>query len=140
MPKQDRTKHQQLIIANWLTIAAAAWDGYVKTGAGAIAIHMDLPPEEMAKITPDLISELSQPIPLPGDLPMVYFPDKNAREIWTGGWPLPELKRMVRKYDPRTQVVVIFLYRDGHVDSYRIALPDDPPPPVAYRMTKGRLN
>ncbi|MBE7474360.1 MAG: hypothetical protein HS114_34955 [Anaerolineales bacterium] len=141
MPKQDRTKHQELIIANWLTIAAAAWDGYVKTGRGAIAIYMDLTPEEIAQIAPEMMSELSRPVKLPGDLPMVFFPDKFARKIWgKGGWPLPDLKRMVLNYIPAQQVVVAFMYRDGHIDSYRIALPDDPPPPEAYKMQKGRLN
>lgn len=53
-------------------------------------------------------------------------------------WP-PDEARMVREYDPNTEVVTVILRDDGGVSSYRMYMPGRPSPPQAYELMKEEL-
>jgi hypothetical protein len=50
-----------------------------------------------------------------------------------------DVKRMVKDYNPRLEVVFVFLRVDGGVSSYRLHIRNQPSPPEAYEELKREL-
>ena len=125
---ESRESHGAFIMLNWELAAAAAWQGYVKHGRGAIVIDVN-----RAKDPP------------PG-MPY-YFGTSQAAYVsqrmikrQPGDWDWPDFERMVRQYDPNTEVVFMFLRTDGGSSGYRVGTaPGRPTPPRAFALHRGEL-
>jgi hypothetical protein len=50
-----------------------------------------------------------------------------------------DVKRMVKEYNPRLEVVFVFLREDGGVSSYRLQIRNQPSPSEAYEELKQEL-
>ena len=115
--------HKEFIIANWEPAAAIAWQGYQQEGRGAIMV----------------VSEWGQ-VRDPwraGETPGAYVSGRKVKE-WAVDWPIEDVERMVKAYDPQREVVFVFLRLDGGVSCYRISVPHLLPP-AAYDGLKGQL-
>lgn len=85
-------------------IAAAARNGYQLHGRGA------------------LVLDQTGARPFSG----YYVDEITARETGVG-WPSPEVESMVRDYDPRQELIVVFLRSDGRPTTYQIHYESGPP-------------
>ena len=124
---ESRESHTAFIVLNWDLAAAAAWKGYLKQGRGAMVIDVnrakDPPPG-----TPYYF----------GETPGAFISQRMARRLG-GGWDWPDFERMVRQYDPNTEVVFMFLRADGGSSGYRVNLPGRMTPPAAYAARRGEI-
>jgi len=120
---EDPQIHKQFILVNWEPAAAIAWQEYQRQGRGAIMVV-----SEWGKVR--------DPWRV-GETPGAYVSEKNVKE-WSVAWPNEDVERMVKAYDPRREVVFVFLRLDGGVSSYRISIPYLLPP-EAYEQMKGQL-
>jgi hypothetical protein len=50
-----------------------------------------------------------------------------------------DVKRMVKEYDPRLEVVFVFLRQDGGVSGYRLRTRNQQTPPEAYETLEREL-
>lgn len=120
---ESRESHLEFIRINWPVAAAFAWQQYRKQGRGCIVFDVakaqDPPPGE-----PHLF----------GETPGAYVPYKVVRAAGD-----EDVKRMVREYDPRRQVVFVFLRQDGGVSSYSLHIRNQQTPPEAYEELKREL-
>ena len=120
---ESRESHAEFIRINWPTAAAFAWQQYRNQGRGCIVIDVtkaqDPPPGESH---------------LFGETPGAYVPYKVVRV--TGD---DDVKRMVKEYNPRQEVVFVFLRMDGGVSSYRLKIRNQSSPPEAYEELKREL-
>ena len=120
---ESRESHVEFIRINWPMAAAFAWQQYRKQGRGCLVVDVakaqDPPPGESH---------------LFGETPGAYVPYKVARI--TGD---DDVKRMIKEYNPRQEVVFVFLRKDGGVSSYRLHIRYQPSPPEAYDELKREL-
>jgi len=88
----------------------ATWQQYRNQGRGCLVIDVtkaqDPPPGESH---------------LFGETPGAYVPYKVVRITGDG-----DVKRMVKEYNPRQEVVFVFLRKDGGVSSYRLQIRNQP--------------
>ncbi len=120
---ESRESHLEFIRINWPVAAAFAWQQYREQGRGCIVIDVT-----KAKDPPLGESHLF------GEILGAYVPYPIVRV--TGD---ADVKRMVRDYDPRLEVVFVFLRVDGGVSSYRLHIRNQPSPPEAYEELKREL-
>jgi hypothetical protein len=120
---ESRESHMEFIRINWPVAAAFAWKQYRSQGRGCIVIDV-----AKAKDAPPGASHLF------GETMGAYIPYKVVRV--TGD---ADVKRMVKDYDPRVEVIFVFLRVDGGVSSYRLHIRNQPSPPEAYEDLKHEL-
>jgi hypothetical protein len=120
---ESRESHLAFIQLNWPIAAAAAWQQYRRQGRGCIVFD---------------VAEAQEPPPgeshLFGETPGRYVPYKVVRASGDA-----DVERMVKKYNPRREVVFVFLRRDGGVSSYQLSIQGQPSPPEAYEALKREL-
>jgi hypothetical protein len=121
--RESRESHLEFIRINWPVVAAFAWQQYRRQGRGCMVIDV-----AKAKDPPPGESHLF------GETPGAYVPYRVVRA--TGD---EDVQRMVREYDPRLEVVFVFLRQDGGVSSYRLHIRNQPTPPEAYETLKREL-
>ena len=107
MAHSDRQAHMAFIQRNLDFLLAAAWQGYQAQGRGAICIDAD-------RAVPD-------PVWAGGITPGLYLTRTMLGEQGMD-WPDPDIKRMVRQYDPEKEIVVAIL-GGGDGDYYRFGMP-----------------
>lgn len=115
---ESRDSHLAFIMGNWSVLAAWSWRGYQEGGRGCMVID-----SKQASTEPTVTSRL-------GETPAVYLVADQVPEI-------EEVRRMIREYDPETEVVVVILRLDGGQSEYRLrgpVLPVD-----AYRALEGEM-
>lgn len=120
---ESRESHLEFIRINWPVAAAIAWQQYRQQGRGCIVIDVT-----QAKEPPPGESHLF------GETPGRYVPYKVVRASDDA-----DVQRMVKSYNPRQEVVFVFLRTDGGVSSYRLHIHGQPSPPEAYEMLKREL-
>ncbi len=136
---EDRDSHKEFIEQKWVEMAAVAWAGYQAEGRGAIIIN-----GPGVKLTKGFTGGESGARNLPGKTEAFYVGELGRAFKEVGGWDhLPNKKvggsiaKMVRKYDPETHVVFVFIRRDGGTSIYTVTShplpPNAPMPPNAKR-------
>ena len=118
--RESRESHAEFIRINWPVAAAFAWQQYQKQGRGCLVVDVT-----KSKEPPQGESHLF------GESFGAYVPYRTVRA--TGD---PDVKRMVKEYDPTKEVVFVFLRLDGGVSSYRLHIRNQPSPPEAYEALK----
>ena len=121
--RESRESHAEFIRTNWPVAAAFAWQQYQKQGRGCLVIDVT-----KSKDPPPGASYLL------GESFAAYVPYRGVRA--TGD---PDVKRMVKEYDPAREVVFMFLRLDGGMSSYRVHIRNQPSPPEAYEQLKREL-
>lgn len=121
--RESRESHAEFIRTNWPVAAAFAWQQYQKQGRGCLVIDVtkakDPPPGESYLL---------------GETYAAYMPYRGVRA--TGD---PDVKRMVKEYDPSKEVVFVFLRWDGGMSGYRLHIRNQPSPPEAYEQLKREM-
>ena len=113
-------KHRQFIADHWSGLAAAAWAGFQRHGAGAVVLTV---PEERGQgIERATLFFATQIHNLPG-----------MTEADFSGWEA----RQIEEYDPQSEVVVVVLVK-GRVHGYRATGPVEPT--AAFRGNQASLN
>lgn len=105
--------HQKIMRAQWKEFAAFAWNKYLAEGRGALVIDLRRASKEASGLR----------------VPTFYVADASPSLAARGGWPDEEAARAVADYDPREEVVFIFLRPGGDVFHYIAS--DDPAPSIA---------
>ncbi len=129
---EDRDSHKEFIQQKWREMAAFAWAGYQAEGRGAVIIN-----GAGAKVTKGFIGGESGARNLPGITPALYVGELGRAFKKAGGWDhLPNKKvggliaEKVRKYDPETTVVFVFIHRNNS-DTSIYTVGSSPWPPDA---------
>ena len=107
--------HVTFIRSQWRDFAAFAWEKYLKEGRGAVVVNL---------LKASKSGESLQ-------APTFYVADGSERLSKLGGWPNEEIADAVREYDPRQDVLFVFLRLDGDVFYYNAS--DELTPPMAYQ-------
>lgn len=121
--RESRESQAEFIRINWSVAAAFAWQQHQKQGRGCLVVDVT-----KSKDPPRGESYLF------GKSQAAYVPYQGVRA--TGD---PDVKRMVKEYDPAKEVVFVLLRLDGGVSSYRAHIPNQPSPPEAYEQLKREM-
>jgi hypothetical protein len=106
--------HQTLIRMQWRDFAAFAWQQYSARGRGAVVVDLKRAAAEA--------SSSSQ-------IPTYYVAESSEQLAKRGGWPSEEIHELIHDYDPRQDVVFLFIRVDGEVFHYNVS--DELTPPEA---------
>lgn len=106
--------HQTLIRMQWRDFAAFAWRQYTARGRGAVVVDLKRAAEEESSST---------------QIPTYYVAESSEQLAKRGGWPSEEVEELIREYDPRQDVVFLFIRLDGEVFHYNVS--DELTPPDA---------
>ena len=101
------TTQQVYLQKHWDVLAGIAWREFTAHGRGALIVQNSADPNEEAIFVP--------------------------LEMLTNNLLGHEYAEFVRKYDPRREVVIIFLGVTGSVSAYKGNVPCRATPPEAYR-------
>ena len=108
---QRRHQHMRFIERNLDLLLAVGWAGYQKDGRGAILVDAD-------RAVPD-------PAWAGGITPGLYV-TRAMLQAQNLDWPDTDIKRMVRQYDPQTEIVVAIVSA-ADSDYYRFGAPNKTP-------------
>jgi len=112
---RDRNAHIEFTMANWKTLAKAAYDHYLKQGRGILLINeSDFMNQPKGTIVKYQI----------GYLPQTTQEFVDGIEEKEAGW--------VAEYDAGTTLLIGFLRQDGGLSSYRIDGVGDGTPKALY--------
>ncbi len=116
--------HRTFLADHWPELSAAAFEGYSRHGAGAVALVRAGAPRwfRPAPFEPERLLYTTQIHSLPG-----------ATEADFDGWEA----RQLESYDPRSSALVVFV-EGKTLAGYRVA--GQPSPPVALREARAREN
>ena len=106
--------HQTLIRLQWRDFAAFAWQQYSTRGRGAVIVDLKRAAAEGASTS---------------QIPTYYVAESTEQLNKRGGWPNAEIEELIREYDPRQDVVFLFIRVDGEVFHYNVS--DEITPPDA---------
>jgi hypothetical protein len=109
----EKTRDYDYIDKYWEVLAACAWKEYRVHGRGALLCQIEEPGEEA-----------------------VYLP----LEMLTAHPHLKEYARMLEKYDPLEEVVLIFLRPPASVSAYKGGLSERGTPRQLYKRIKAVLS
>ena len=126
-PRRQRARagdHRRFVADHWPELAAAAFEGYRRHGAGAVVLWREAPPRRLLRraFEPERLWYTTQIHALPG-----------TAEADFDGWEAEQLE----SYDPQGEALVVFV-EGGRPQGYRIA--GDPAPPAARRLAGASLN
>ncbi len=102
--RESRESHAEFIRTNWPVAAAFAWQQYQKQGRGCLVI-------DVTRATDPPLGESY----LFGETFGAYMPYRGVQAIGD-----PDVKRMVKAYDPAKEVVFVFLRLDKGMSGYRV--------------------
>lgn len=116
--------HQRFIADHGAELAAAAFEGYRRHGAGAVILWREAAPRRLRArpFEPERLWYSTQLHVLPG-----------ATDETFDGWEAEQIEI----YDPQAESVVLFV-EGGRFSAYRVSGPV--PPPDALRGARARLN
>lgn len=124
---RDRARdgHDAFLADHWPDLSAAAWDGFLRYGAGAVVLWRERAPGwgRARPFVPERLWYATQAHTLPG---------ADAERDFDG-WPA----QLIERYDPRREAVVVILEgacRRGY------AVAGDVAPVEAHRRAQARLN
>lgn len=116
--------HHRFLLDHWAELAAAAFEGYRRHGAGAVVLWREAAARRFRPrpFQPERLWYTTQIHAIPGTTDADF-----------DGWEA----RQLETYDPRAEGLVVFVEGDG-LSGYRVA--GDPAPPDALRQSAARLN
>lgn len=122
--RRRRGEHRAFIAGHWPSLAAAAYEGYRRHGAGAVVLWRGGAPARVRArpFEPERLFYTTQIHALPGP-PGADFDGWEARQVET--------------YDPDAAAVVVIV-EGGALAGYHASGP--PPPPEALRESRAALN
>jgi len=106
------------IQAQWRDFAAFAWEKHSLEGRGAIIVDLRKASKSSAGL----------------NIPVYYVADGSKSLSARGGWSSDEIAEVIRDYDPKQDVVFIFLRLAGDVFHYNVS--DELTPPQAYEARR----
>jgi hypothetical protein len=106
--------HQTMIRMQWRDFAAFAWRQYLARGRGAVVVDLKRAGERNASTA---------------QIPTYYVAESSEQLLKRGGWPSDEVEGVIRDYDPKQDVIFLFIRLDGEVFHYNVS--DDIAPPDA---------
>jgi hypothetical protein len=106
--------------SQWREFASFAWEKYQSEGRGAVVIDLKRASKNGARF----------------QVPTFYLAEGSERLRERGGWPSQEVAAVIRDYDPRQDVVFIFLRLNGEAFHYNAS--DEMTPPKAYQSKRSR--
>ena len=126
-PRRVRARadaHRDFLASHWAELAAAAFEGYQRHGAGAVVLWRQDAPRRFRPrpFEPERLFYTTQIHNLPG-----------TTEADFDGWEAHQLET----YDPRADALVVFV-EGGGVVGYRVA--GSPPPPRALLDARAGQN
>ena len=98
--------HQTLIRMQWRDFAVFAWQQYSSRGRGAIVVDLKRAAAEGGSSS---------------QIPTYYVAEGSEQLDKRGGWPNAEIEELIREYDPRQDVVFLFIRLDGEVFHYNVS-------------------
>ena len=122
--KEERiVRHKRFLVANWMRLAAFAWEHYQKQGRGAVVVEEgDFVHSEVPQFT---------------TLRLRYVAENTALLKEVGGWPGDKEAGWVASYDPAIRVVVLILRENGGTSGYLIGTSPRPPEAFAQQQAEG---
>lgn len=116
--------HARFVADHWPELSAAAYEGYLRHGAGAVVLWRERAPGRLRPrpFAPERLWYATQVHNLPGAGPDAF-----------DGWAARQLEH----YDPREAAVVVII-EGQHMAGYRVTGPPDPP--EAHRRAAAALN
>lgn len=122
--RQRREAHVQFVAGHWPSLAAAAYEGYRRHGAGAVVLLREAgaPRFRPRPFAPERLFYTTQIHALPG-----------ATEADFDGWEA----RQLESYDPAAEALVVIV-EGRDLAGYHVAGP--PSPPEALRQARAALN
>ena len=126
-PRRARSRadaHRDFVASHWSELAAAAFEGYQRHGAGAVVLWRSERPRRLRPrpFEPERLFYTTQIHNLPG-----------TTEADFDGWEAEQLET----YDPRSEALVVYV-EGGGVAGYRVA--GAPPPPQALLEARAAHN
>ena len=97
--------HQAYLRDNLPLLFREGWQGYQRHGRGAVIL------DDRAG---DLAQSCSE-----RELKRTYYSNQQAVSS-NNGWPNKEIRKLVRDYNPRKQIVCVFLLPDNYCAGYRL--------------------
>ena len=122
--EQRIAKHKQFMQANWLLLAAFAWEYYQQQGRGAVVVdendfvHADVPQYAALKFR--------------------YVADNSTMLKDIGGWPGDKEVNWVKTYAPTQRIVVMIIRNGGGTSGYMIG--GNPPPTECFDRQQAKKN
>jgi hypothetical protein len=113
-------EHLSFMRSQWREFAAFAWEKYQSEGRGAVVIDLKRASKNGKRF----------------QVPTYYLAEGTERLRERGGWPSDEVAEVIRDYDPRQDVVFIFLRLSGEAFHYNAS--DEMTPPKAYESKRSR--
>jgi hypothetical protein len=113
-------EHLSFMRSQWRELAAFAWEKYQSEGRGAVVIDLKRASKNGTRF----------------QVPTYYLAEESERLRERGGWPSEEVAEVIRDYDPRQDVVFIFLRLKGEAVHYNAS--DEMTPPKAYESKRSR--
>ena len=111
-------QHETFIREQWTALAAFAWEKYSREGRGAIVVDLRHATVEGSAI----------------NVPTIYVAEGSDKLARRGGWPNAEVAEVIGDYDPRQDVIFLFLRLDGDVFHYNVS--DEMTPLLASKKVK----
>jgi hypothetical protein len=96
--------HLKLIRAQWSDLAAFSYQNYLSAGRGAVVFDLRNPSRSEAGF----------------DIRTRYIAERSAQLAKLGGWPSDEIENVIADYDPKQDVVFLFLRLNGDVFHYNV--------------------
>jgi hypothetical protein len=96
--------HLKLIRAQWSDLAAFSYQNYLSTGRGAVVFDLRNPSRSEAGF----------------EIRTRYIAERSAQLAKLGGWPSDEIENVIADYDPKQDVVFLFLRLNGDVFHYNV--------------------
>ena len=123
-PRARAAEHHGFLADHWAELAAAAYEGYRRHGAGAVVLWRESAPRRLFRrpFEPERLWYTTQIHALPG-----------TTEADFDGWEAHQLEL----YDPEGEALVVFV-EGGRPQGYRVA--GDPTPPRARQRAGASLN
>lgn len=122
--RRRRDEHRDFLASHWPGLAAAAYEGYGRHGAGAVVLWTETRPRRLLRrpFEPERLFYTTQIHAIPG-----------TSDADFDGWEARELET----YDPQRQALVVFV-ESGRVMGYRAS--GTLAPPVALRRSRAAHN
>jgi hypothetical protein len=114
---KTRNEHLEFLRLNLVAVSACAWEGFQSKGRGAVCVMCDDHDEAT------------------GTVPFAFMPVVDAAKVLRP-WEKSREEQMIANYDPRKEVVTIFIRSSGNrndLDSYRFS--PNPAPPIAEEFS-----
>lgn len=127
LPKgmESRDSHINFMKQNLLLASAFTYQQYPLFGKGCILVNC-----YDVKLGENWLDSYT---------PVIYLGEKTDffRQQLKGDWREPDLAKMIKEYNPKTDIIFAFIRSDGGFSCYRLQIPFSPE--VNYQQFKGQL-